>query len=166
MFQGHAGLTFAENMSVGFGGVLARFKQDESITTYGISVDAHLPFHQYIAMKGEFGYGNNFNNANIFTIGGSAHNNETDVTNIGFWINAVSKPLDHLHLVGGIGLETVSSDLDDGDKESNFTAYGDVIIPVAGTFSVALEYQFLQTTMKGDDPIMANIVDISCKVVF
>ena len=52
---------------------------------------------------GEFAYGKNLNNANLFTTGGSGTGDEDSVSveTIGLWTNVTSKPLDFLNVVWG-----------------------------------------------------------------
>lgn len=165
MIQGRLSFSFLQGMQVGFAGLYATYDVDRDYCTSGFSADLSLPFHELFALKGEYAYGNNLNNANLFTIGGSG-NVSTDVTTNGFWIQATSKPVSFFNIVAGFGDEIVT-DAPTGGKETNMTFYGDLIFPIGKYFSLAVEYQMLRTTIAGnDDADMAHIIDIAGKVVF
>jgi len=165
MLQGRIGAVIAGKADIGVGGVYAAYGEERDITTGGINVDISLALHKLFALKGEFGYGKNFNNANLFTVGGSG-TASADITNIGFWFDATSKPVDFLNIVAGFGDEIITSDLAAGAIESNMTVFGDLIFPMGKFFSLAVEYQLLMTTPKDKDAYIAHVIDIAGKVTF
>lgn len=164
MIQGRLSLSFLENMQIGVATIYATYGIDRDYSTNGVSVDLNLPFHNLFALKAEYAYGNNLNNANLFTIGGNG-NARTDVSTSGFWVQATSKPTTFFNIVAGFGDEMV---LDaSAGKESNMTFYGDLIFPIGKYFSLTAEYQLLRTTMVGNDKAnTGHIIDIAGKVVF
>ncbi|MBD3419741.1 MAG: hypothetical protein GF398_06450 [Chitinivibrionales bacterium] len=161
MIQGRVGLGFAESMSAGFSGFYTAFGEDQDYSANGISVDVNLPIHDLFAFKGEFGYGGGMNHANIFTIGPP----DSDI--IGFWANVISKPLDFLHIIVGFADEmNITEDLADGQEESNLTVFGNLTFPFGKYFSIAAEYQFISTTVKGQDAFTGGVIDIAAKISF
>jgi len=166
MIQGRVGAEFVKTVDLGVSGLYTAFGAKRDHTAKGVSVDLAVTPHKLLSIKGEFGYGVNLNDANVFTIAGEqtrAGNEET----VGFWVNAIGKPAEYLHLVAGFADEMVISTVEDAEKESNLTAYGDIIFPIGKVFSLALEYQYLLTSVKGeDDPRSANVLDLAGKVVF
>jgi hypothetical protein len=169
MIQGRLSLAFLEKMQIGVATAYATYGVDRDYATNGVSVDLNLPFHDLFSLKGEYAYGNNLDNANLFTIGGSGDANN-DISTSGFWVQAMSKPASFFNIVAGFADEMVldlDEDDDAGKKESNMTFYGDLIFPIGKYFSLSAEYQLLRTAMVGiDDANIAHIIDIAGKVVF
>jgi hypothetical protein len=160
MLQGRLSAVILKMVTVGVAGTYAAFDKDKDNTSAGFSADLSAALHKLFELNGEFCYGADLNDANLFTIGGSGAGAET-VENIGFWVNAISKPLSFLQIVAGFGQEVTT-----GALESNLTAYGDLIIPIGAFFSLSAEYQFIQTTPKDADPFNASVVDVAGKVTF
>jgi hypothetical protein len=166
LVQGRLAAKFLTNMEVGFAGIYGAYGADRDYTTMGFSFDANLPIHTLFALKGEFAMGTNFNNANLFTVGGNG-NATTDVETSGFWVEAMSKPHSNFNAVLGFGDEMVTSTVAANAIESNMTFYGDLIFPIGDFFSLAVEYQLLSTTLANvTDPNIAHVIDIAGKVVF
>jgi hypothetical protein len=166
MVQYRLGLGLPHDIALGFSGMYAAFGEDKEITSTGVAADLTLPLHDLFALKGELAWGRNLNNANLFTIGGSG-SEDNDVVTLGFWVNAVSKPLDFLHVVLGAAQEHTIDGLRPGAGDVNLTLYGDLIFPIGKHFSLAAEYQWLRTKWAGqDEPYTAGIVDVAGKVVF
>jgi hypothetical protein len=168
MIQARLGAKAMKKMDLGVSYVMASYGKDKDYSTSGIGVDFNLPLHKLFALKGEFNMGTNLNNANLFTIAGSRlATDTTDHKSTGVWVNAISKPMDHLNLVVGFGMDMNSSDdLADGTMEKNQVIYVDLIIPVVAGFSFALEYEKLDATIKGGDTQSANVIDLAAKVTF
>lgn len=164
MIQARIATGITDKFTLGVAGVHAAYGEDKDYTTSGVSVDASLPLHKLFALKGEFAYGENLNNGNIFTLGGSG-DADTYVKNMGFWVNAISKPLDFLHVALGVAQETILDPAPDA-IEKNVTFYGDLIVPVGKYFSFAAEYQYLKTTLENETDYSANVIDIAGKVSF
>ncbi|MBN1576052.1 MAG: hypothetical protein JW913_05840 [Chitinispirillaceae bacterium] len=166
LVQGRLAASFLKSMEIGVATAYGAYNNNRDITTFGFSADAKLPFHALFELVGEFAFGRNLNNANLFTVGGSGTATK-DVTTSGFWVQAMSKPCNYFHAVAGFGDEFVTSDVADSTTESNMTVYGDLIFPIGSFFSLSLEYQFLRTTITGrDEANMAHVFDIAGKVVF
>ncbi|MBN1306974.1 MAG: hypothetical protein JXA18_03595 [Chitinispirillaceae bacterium] len=166
LVQGRLAASFLKNMEIGIAAAYAAYGIDRDLTTFGFSADAKLPFHALFELIGEFAFGRNLNNANLFTVGGSGTTNK-DVTTNGFWVQALSKPCHYFHAVAGFGDEVVTSEVDDEKIESNMTFYGDLIFPIGTFFSLSLEYQLLRTTIaRKEEANMAHLIDIAGKVVF
>jgi hypothetical protein len=166
MVQGRLAATFLKNMEAGVSGVYGVYGSGKEITTTGFSIDANLPLHKLFALKVEYAMGTNFNNANLFTVGGSG-SATADVETNGFWVEAISKPHSFVNVVLGTGKESVTSVVAPGIVEGNMTVYSDLIFPVGEFFSLALEYQMLSTAIKGQgDANVAHMIDIAGKVSF
>jgi hypothetical protein len=165
LMEWRLGATVAKMVTFGVSGVYGVFDSEGDLSAAGFSADLNAAPHKLFSLMGEFGFGTNLNNANIFTIGASGTADRA-VENIGFWVNIISKPLDFLNVVAGIGNEYIFSDVADGARENNFTVYGDLIFPIGKYFSLAGEYQYIQTTYKGSNARGASVVDIAGKLVF
>ncbi|MBD3392045.1 MAG: hypothetical protein GF418_08225 [Chitinivibrionales bacterium] len=165
MLQGRLSAAVVKIVTIGVAGTYAAFDSDRDLTAAGFSADLNAAIHRLFALKGEFCFGSNLNNANIFTIGGSGSADHA-VENIGFWVNVISKPLDFLHVAAGVGQEQIISEIAAADLEKNFTVFGDLIIPIGEHFSLAGEYQFIQSSPKQGDAANASVVDIAGKISF
>jgi hypothetical protein len=164
--------------------IMDTLTSDLNITTSGFCVDITLPLHKYFNLHGEFNFGTNLNNANLFSAAGNYTWNIADDTkavnlidkkSTGFWFNAQSNITDWLQVVIGYGMDNnTTSNLTTGAIESNSTFYGDLIFPVKHGFSFALEFQNISTVevtkMENDKPVTtnftANIINLSAKVNF
>ncbi|MBN1758750.1 MAG: hypothetical protein JW863_10550 [Chitinispirillaceae bacterium] len=168
LIQGRLALAFLKKMEIGVATVYGTYGEDRDVSTFGVSVDANLPFHNLFELKAEYAYGSNLNNANIFTIGGgAAKKGDDDVITNGFWVQAMTKPCNFFNFVLGFGDEMVTSDVADDKPESNMTLYTDFIFPIGKYFSLALEYQLLRTQIAGlDDAHVGHIIDFAGKVSF
>ncbi len=156
MIQGRAAVE--ENIEIGVSGCYAVFGEDIETSTKGISLDAQLPLHELLALKGEFCWGENLNDANIFTLAGA------DTETYGFWFNVISKPFTRLHVVMGFGNEHIIEATE--EIEDNTTVYGDVIVPLSDFFKVAGEYQWIRTSYENGDEYTGGIIDLSAMVTF
>lgn len=154
MIQGRVSAKFMENKTVGVYFVYAKFSpvpdtSDYDFNTTGFGADLTLPFDKYFELHGELNTGTNLNNANLFTVAGSGSKNN-DRKSLGVWLNITSKIHNNFHLVIGGGMDKNQTDnLADGSIEQNMVIYGDLIFPIAGGFSVALEIGNITTTIKG-----------------
>jgi hypothetical protein len=166
LIQSRLAAGFLKNMEAGVAVVYGSYEIGHKYETFGFSADANLPIHNLFALKAEFALGTNLNNANLFTVGGSG-NATTDIKTNGFWAEVTSKPLSYLNGVLGFGDEMVTSTVANGKVESNMTFYGDLIFPIGDFFSLAIEYQMLNTKIKNKtDANVAHVFDIAGKVVF
>jgi hypothetical protein len=164
-FQGRLSVGFLEKMAVGVAGLYGTYGANKEPVTWGFGADVNLPIHKLIALKGEFGMGANMNNANIFNIGGSG-SAAADVENLGFWFNAISKPVDFFNIVIGLGREQVTSTVVGDALESNLAFYTTLIFPIGQFFSLSLEFEQLVATEADGDTRDASIVDLAGKIVF
>ncbi|MBD3322872.1 MAG: hypothetical protein GF350_17365 [Chitinivibrionales bacterium] len=178
MIQGRLYADIMEKITVGAGGAYTTHGKNDEIETYGISADLSLTLHKLFALKGEYGWGQNLNDVNIFNIAGNKFVtndddsivNTTDKVISGFWFNATSQPLDFLTIVAGFAMESNLSDtIWEGTARENLTFYGDLIFPIGKYFSLTAEYQYVMTTvgfLDGDKEYAANVIDIAGKISF
>ena len=179
-FQGRLYVGFLEKMAIGVSTLVGPYGDGRELKTWGFAADLNLPFHPMFGVIGEFGMGSNLNNANIFSIAGSGSYNEAldttfDMTSLGFWFNAISKPADFLNIVIGLGLEkNTTEDLADGKLESNMAFYTDLIFPMGKFFSLTFEWQLINTKYANENESLtddqatrkAHVIDLAGKVVF
>ncbi|MBF0429695.1 MAG: hypothetical protein HQK83_00335 [Fibrobacteria bacterium] len=165
-FQGRFGLDFLGSTQLGISGIYSVFGGEGDYSTSGFFIDANFLFHKLFALKGEFAMGKNFSDADLFTIAGKRGINGDDIESMGYWLNVTSKPYTHLNVVLGLAQEMITSDVADGAPESNMTMYGTLIFPIVGGFSIAGEYQFYMTEVKGVDTYTGGIIDIAGKLTF
>jgi hypothetical protein len=166
LIQGRLGVEFIEKKTVGLSALYGSLGINGEIKTSGFSIDADIPVHPLFAFKGEFAAGTNLNNVDLFTTAGSGTGSLDQKTN-GFWLNAVSKPLNWMHLVLGAGMENVTTDnLADGLIKSNRAIYGDVVFLLAEHFVLTLEIENINTDIKGVGANTSNVIDISGQVSF
>lgn len=165
MYQGRVNVVLPLKIDIGVSGAYAPFGSDLRTAMWGISADANLPLHKFIALKGEFAYGSNLNNANIFTIGGSGGIGKNAVNTNGVWLNVISKPVKFLNVIGGYGVENVRRVQNPDNPISNTTFFGDLVLILGEYFSFTVEGQRIITAWGGDDATV-NVLDVSGKVTF
>ncbi len=165
MIQGRMSFTFPEKLEIGAAVVYAAYEKGTAYSTKGASLDADLPFHRLLSLKGELTWGANLNNANLFSIGGNGTALK-DVKSLGFFWNAISKPLDFLNVSVGFGMERVTSQLEFWQAERNLTVFGDLIFPLSRYFALSAELQMFKTTLKDAGTYSTNVIDISGAITF
>jgi hypothetical protein len=166
LIQARYSANYNKNFEVGVSFAYATYGKDRGYNTMGIGIDANLMFNKLFALKAEYAYGKNLNNANLFTTGGNGNNSKDVLTN-GFWIEATSKPATFLNLVLGTGIENVVSAVSNGNPTNNRTLYADLIFPVGEYFSLSFEYQLLNTKIMGQSKEnIAHLFDVAGKITF
>ena len=171
MIQGRVSAKLADKYVVGAYFMCASFRPDTDNTDLdfnasGAGVDFNLPLHKYLALKGEVNMGKNLNNCNLFNIAGSNSDN-TDRNSLGIWMNATSKISDKFHVVAGYGMDVNQTDnLSGGAVENNIVIYGDLIFPMTNGFSIAMEFQSINTALKNQDNNSALVFILSGKISF
>jgi hypothetical protein len=166
MLQGRLSNKFMNKHTIGVYFVYAKFDpnpdlDDDEYNTSGFGLDFDLPFSPMLALKGEINSGTNLNNANLFSIAGSGSAN-VERKNIGFWLNAISKPSSTVNLVLGYGMDNNKTDnLAAGAIESNSAIYADIIFPFGNGFSIAVELENISTKIKGGDTNSSLVFDVA-----
>ncbi len=167
MLQTRLSSNLLNKIEIGVSGLYAAFYRDWEIEAAGFSVDLSAPLHKYFSLKGEYAFGQNLHNANIFTLGGNKTLEDTsEVMTSGYWYNATSKLTDFLHLTFGMGQEFITSDVEEGEIDMNSTIYGMLNIPIGKYFALAGEVQYIKTDRKDTEASEAAIVDVSGKISF
>jgi hypothetical protein len=164
LYQARINAVLPLGIDVGFAGVYGLYGPDERTSTWGISLDAYVPALQFVTFMGEFAYGSNLNNANLFTVGGSGGPGDGAVTTVGLWLNAVSKLFTFLQVTAGYGMEDVRRRVNDS-PESNYTFYGNAMFLLGDHLSFTLEAQRLITPYPGNTAVV-NVLDVAGKVTF
>ncbi|MBD3344049.1 MAG: hypothetical protein GF401_03195 [Chitinivibrionales bacterium] len=175
LIQGRLSAEIMEKATVGISGVYTTLGENDEITTYGVSGDVGYTLNKLLALKGEVAWGQNLNDVNIFTTAGNkfVYNKDGTPTDsedkeiLGFWFNALSKPLDYLHVAAGFAMEMNNTEIPNEEAvDENMTAYGDLIFPLGKHFSLAAEYQFVKTTHFDGNEYTANVIDLAGKISF
>lgn len=147
---------------------------DFKFSTSGIGVDFNLPFHKLFSLVGEFNTGTNLNNANLFSVAGS-HSwsliggvvTEYNKKSMGYWVNATSNITDWFTFVLGYGADkNTTENLAIGTVEANTVIYTHFNFPIKHGFSVALELENINTSVKDADSRKANVISLAGKVAF
>jgi len=160
-------------------------QKDFTFSTSGIGFDFILPIHKYFSLLGEVNSGTNLNNANLFSVANNHYwsNDENenivefDKKSLGFWFNATSKITDWFIVTIGYGMDMNNSDTyKKNDIDNNTSIYGNLTFPIKHGFSIALEFQNINTTVVTATDInnkiserqnnMANIISLSGKINF
>lgn len=166
LFEGRASLLFLEEFVVGVAALMTAYGNDQDFYTWGLGIDAELPFHRLASLMGEFAVGSNLDNADLFTIGGDGNDNN-DVRTYGFWLNLITRPFEHLHGVLGLARERVYSGAVPGRPETNTTFYTTLLFPLGNHVVFSAEYQFFSTDLEGRaDNHTAGLFDFAGKLVF
>jgi len=184
-FQGRLFVGFLDGYAIGASGLYGMFNDERDVATWGFAADVNLPIHALFALKGEFAMGQNLNNSNVFSIAGSGSKGDKRKS-LGFWVNAISKPVDFFNIVVGYGMEKNTTE-DLGDYvtsdyipiESNMAFYSDLVFPIGKYFSLSVEYELLitQLTEEGmagaifemldkESKLKAHVIDFAGKIVF
>ena len=166
LFEGRVGLLFFEDFTAGLGALTTAYGNEQDFFTWGLGLDAQLPFHRLASLMGEFVIGTNLDNADLFTIGGNG-SADNDVRTYGFWLNLISRPFEHFHGVLGLARERVYSGAIPGRPETNTTFYTTILFPLGDHVTFAAEYQFFSTDLEGREANhTAGLFDVAGKLVF
>lgn len=175
MWQGRVSIAALNRLDIGFSAVYAVFGESGATDVWGLCTDAVLPVHElggrrdgipeWLLLMGEFAYGSNLNDANLFTTVSRTQIGREVRTN-GFWVNAISKPFMHLHFAAGLARENILTSVPPGVIENNTTWYADVIVPVRSYLSFIVEFQQIYTDREDRQTASTNVFDISGRLVF
>ncbi|MFZ5434465.1 MAG: hypothetical protein ACOZB3_11920 [Calditrichota bacterium] len=173
MIQGRGSIEVNKKYQVGLYFVYAKYdpdqkKEDDEYSTSGFGADFDLRFHKLISVKGELNSGTNLNNSNLLTAVGNG-SKDNDRKNLGFWMNAVTKPTAHFNFSLGFGMDKNETDADKiapGGFEQNMCIYGDFIFPVSNGLSFEAEISNVTTSRKDIDDESALIFGFGTKLSF
>lgn len=150
-----------------FGGAFIRADHRDQIgvfQTQAFGIDTKITLGEKVTLVGEFNKGKNFNNADMFSLGGPG-SGAADVENTAMWANLIYKPLEVLHFSTGLGRENVDSPVTAGSVEKNTSFFIDIMVPM-GPFTASVEYQNIKSDYKGSKSQTAQLVNLSGKLDF
>ncbi|HEY3293802.1 MAG TPA: porin [bacterium] len=171
MVQARGSIEVSKKYLVGLSLVHANFdpdpsKNNDEYTTLGYGVDYDLRFHKLFSIRGEVNMGKNLANGNFSTIAGAGKHGDTR-ENSCFWANIVSKPLKHLNVSLGGGMDQNKSDhIAAAAATKNTIMYGEFIFPLMNGLSVETEVGSIHTLYKERASQSAMFTNLAGKLEF